>query len=61
MKHLATALLAVAAIGTVTVPAEARHYTRRVHGPVRLLPHHRTKSCEVKWVAHHRVKKCNYH
>ena len=61
MKFLATALVAVVAIGSLSAPAGARHYTQRVHGPVRLLPHHRVRSCEVKWVAHHRVRKCNYH
>ena len=61
MKSIATALLAVAMLGSLSAPAGARHYTQRVHGPVRLLPHHRVKTCKVKWVAHHRVKKCNFY
>lgn len=61
MKLIATAALAAVVLAGVAQPAAARRYTQRVHGPVRLLPHHRTKTCEVKWVAHHRVKKCNYH
>lgn len=61
MKLIATTLTAAIALAGIAQPAAARHYTKRVHGPVRLLPHHKVKSCEVKYVAHHRVKKCNYH
>ncbi|WP_425228349.1 hypothetical protein [Sphingomonas sp.] len=61
MKIIALSALAAVALAGAAQPAAARHYTRVVHGPVRLLPHHRIKRCEVKYVAHHRVKKCNYH
>ena len=61
MKPIVTALLAAVTLAGVASPADAYHYVRRAHGPVRVLPHHRYKRCEVRIVAHHRVKKCNYH
>ena len=61
MKLFATVALAAVALAGVAQPAQAYKYSRRVHGLVRLLPHHRVKHCEVRVVAHHRVKKCNYH
>ncbi len=61
MKLIGTVALAAVALAGVAAPAAARHYVQRAHGPIRVLPHHRYKVCEVKWVAHHRVRKCNYH
>lgn len=61
MKLTTTLALAAVALAGLAQPAEAYRYSRRAHGPVRILPHHRYKVCEVKMVAHHRVKKCNYH
>ena len=61
IKPIATALIAAVALAGIAQPADAYRYSRRAHGPVRVLPHHRYKVCEVKVVAHHRVKKCNYH
>jgi len=66
MKFALPVLCAVA-LTSLVAPAQAdprvnRHTSvTQVHGPVRLLPHHKRKYC--KWVrkGHHRVKKCWYH
>jgi hypothetical protein len=64
MKLVHTLALAAFA-ATAAVPAMAQHATHttveRVHGPLKILPHHNRKICKVRWVNHRRVKKCWYH
>ena len=66
MKRAIT-LLAALAIAPLAVPAQAdpavtRHTTvTRVHGPMKVLPHHKHKYCKVVWKHHRRTKKCWYH
>ncbi|HEY0316356.1 MAG TPA: hypothetical protein VGC28_08825 [Sphingomonas sp.] len=63
---------AITVIGALTIaglavpaladPVVTRHTTvTRVHGPMKLLPHHKRKLCKTRWVHHKRVKKCWYH
>ena len=62
-------LIQIAAIGglalAVASPAVAQHHTTttvtRVHGPLKILPHHKRKYCRVTTVHHKRTKKCWYH
>ena len=67
MKLLVTLAASGLALATVAAPAAAQmnsHTTTvvtRVHGPVKLLPHHKRKICRYTTYHHHRTKKCWYH
>ena len=64
---LAISVLGALGIAGLALPAQAetvvtRHTTvTKVHGPMKLLPHHNRKICKTRWVNHHRVRKCWYH
>jgi uncharacterized protein YcfJ len=59
--------LAIGGIALAAVPASAQmnsHTTTtvtRVHGPLKVLPHHKRKICRVTTFHHRRTKKCWYH
>ena len=65
MKLFAT--LAVAGSALIAVaPATAQRMrsettVEKVHGPLKILPHHKHKICRVSGRAHHRTTKCWYH
>ncbi|WP_442680813.1 hypothetical protein ACSBM8_06365 [Sphingomonas sp. ASY06-1R] len=59
--------IAAASLATVALiaPASAQHghtstTVTRVHGPLKILPHHNKKVCKTRWVNHHRSRKCWY-
>ena len=59
---IATTILGALTLAGLAIPAQAAVTTvTRVHGPVKLLPHHNRKICKTRWVHHKRVKKCWYH
>jgi hypothetical protein len=65
---IAFAILGTLAAAQLAVPAQAadprmnRHTTvTQVHGPLKVLPHHKAKYCKKVWKHHKRVKKCWYH
>jgi hypothetical protein len=59
--------LAIGGIAFAVAPASAQmnsHTTTtvtRVHGPLKVLPHHKRKICRVTTYHHRRAKKCWYH
>lgn len=63
MKLFQTALLGLA-LAVSAGPAVAQHTTTtvtNVHGPLKILPHHKKKICRTRWVHHRHVRKCWYH
>ena len=52
------------AMAVIAGPATAQHRpgttVRRVHGPLKILPHHNRKVCRTRIVNHRRVQKCSY-
>jgi hypothetical protein len=62
MKIIPTLAAAGIALAVIAVPASAQHTTvTKVHGPLKILPHHNHKICKTRWVHHKRVRKCWYH
>ena len=66
MKLFGTFAIAGLALTGVAAPAAAQHAhstttVTRVHGPLKILPHHKRKICRTTTVHHHRSKKCWYH
>ena len=57
---LTAGALAIAGM-TVGTGADAAVVVTKVHGPLKILPHHNRKICRIHWVHHRRVKKCWYH
>lgn len=60
-------LLALAgglALAALTAPAAAQHgmvtTVTPVHGPLKVLPHHRRKICTTRWHHHRRITSCHY-
>lgn len=60
MKLLLSLAAGAMALGA-TAPAGARTVVTRVHGPLRLLPHHKNKICKITYRHGDRIKKCHYH
>ena len=63
MKLLATLAAGSLAVIAVAAPATAQHtrtVVTKVHGPLKILPHHNRKVCRVTTVHHRKVKKCHY-
>ena len=66
MKRMFVTLFGVTL--AAAVPATAQHAVvktkttvTKVHGPLKILPHHKHKYCRSHWAHHHRVTKCWYH
>lgn len=57
---LAMSLAAAGLALATTAPASARTTVTRVHGPVRLIPHHKVKVCNITHRHGKRIKKCHY-
>ena len=65
MKLFPAIAAASLAMVTLIAPASAQHSrthttVTKVHGPLKILPHHNKKVCKTRWVNHHRTKKCWY-
>ena len=54
-------MLAGIAVPAAAQPGPAVTTVTKVHGPLKVLPHHNRKICKTRWVHHRRVKKCWYH
>ena len=52
--------LAAAGLALGAVPAAAKTTVTRVHGPLRLVPHHKVKVCKVTYRHGERRRKCHY-
>ncbi len=66
MKLFPTIVAGGLVVAAMIAPATAQvsHSTTtvtKVHGPLKILPHHNRKICKTRWVNHHRTKKCWYH
>ena len=60
---LAAGGLALAIVAGPVAAQRVTHTTTtvtRVHGPLRVLPHHKRKVCRSRVVNHRRVQKCSY-
>lgn len=60
MKLLKMMTPCALALAVIAVPAGARTTVERVHGPMKVLPHHDKKICTTRWVHHKQVRKCHY-
>jgi hypothetical protein len=65
MKLMHIAAATGLALATIASPAVAQHHSTttvtRVHGPLKILPHHKRKYCRITRSHGHRNKKCWYH
>ena len=60
-KLLFAATIAAGFASATQAAPVARTTVTKVHGPLKVLPHHGHKYCRTHWAHHHRVKKCWYH
>ncbi len=67
MKIYQMLTLGCLALGAAAGQADARPAVHssttvtKVHGPLKILPHHNRKICRTRRVHHHRTTRCWYH